>query len=178
MPPRKKANGKKRHLATVGETAAALIEEQRLEQAMEARELRRDGHDWWEIANKMRLTPRDARQAVAYGIRAAAELVNDATKIELLDLELSRLDLLIKANMPEAMKGNTQSGKLILDVVKERVRLLELDKEHTQAGQTTVVVGGTSTEYIEALQTIAAYAQQGHQTVAGELESGEEQASS
>jgi len=159
-----------RHLATVSETTAALLEEERLEKSMEARKLRAEGYDWWEIADKMRLTPKNAREAVAYGIRAAAELVNDATKAELLDLELVRLDMLVKANMRGALQGDVPKGRFILDLVKERVRLLELDTAAATAGQTTVVIGGTSTEYIEALKAIAAYAAESGEVVLGELE--------
>lgn len=166
MPPRK------RHLATVSATTAALLEEEKLAQAMEAKKLRVEGYDWWEIADKMRITPQEARGRVAAGIKAVADLVSDATKIELLDLELTRLDVLMKANMPEALKGNINSGKFVLDLIKERVRLLELDKERVQSGQTTVVVGGTSVEYIAALQEIAAYAANAQQTVTGEIEQG------
>ena len=161
-----------RHLATVSETTAALIEEERLEKAMEARTLRRDGYDWWEIADKMRLTPKGAREAVAYGIKAAADLVNDATKAELLELEVSRLDALMKSVWTDALAGDEKKGKFALEVIRERVKLLELDQGQTAVGQTTVVVGGTSTEYLAALQSIAAHAGT-HDTIAGQVESTE-----
>lgn len=161
-----------RHLSTVTETTKAMMEEERLRVAMEARKLRLAGKDWWEIADQLRLTPKDAREAVAQGIKAAAELVNEATKLEMLQLEVSRLDALTAAAWDGAMRGDEKKGKFVLDLIKERVRLLELDQQGAAAAQTTVVIGGTSTEYIEALKTIAAHAANNPDVVPGELESG------
>lgn len=72
---------------------------------------------------------------------------------ELRALEVSRLDALMSANWDKAMAGDPKAADVV-QTINARVRLLGLDKAiAVLTGYRTVVVGGTSEEYIAALKS-------------------------
>lgn len=153
MPPRKPA--KPRTLSSVSAKNAAKLMEEQNQLAMEALKLRRGGLDWWDIAERLRVTPKVAKEAVASGIKAAAELVDTASKAELLQMEVLRIDSLQQANWQAAMNGDVRAGAFILSLIKERVSMLGLDSQEVNTlTVNTVVVPGASEEYIAALRAI------------------------
>ena len=77
-------------------------------------------------------------------------------------LTLARFEALIAAHWDEATaQGSTRSADLVLKVLAQQSKLLGLD---VQAGvvaddRRTVVIGGTSEEYVAALKAIAGYSE-------------------
>ena len=145
-------------LASVRASTAARLQEERDQRALDAYRLRQKGKDWWEIAEAMKITPAVAKEAVAEGIKAAAEMVSGATKSELLQLEVARLDALQNAVWPDAIMGEPRAVAAARGIIMDRAKLLRLDAdENVSLQQNTVVVTGTSATYVEALRSIASY---------------------
>lgn len=135
--------------------AADVLEEQN-RQARRAFELRQQGKSWWDISEELGITEAMAMNRVDEAIRSASQLVDEYTRRSFLVMEVSRLDALQDAHWGNAIGGNIKAAELILKISAQRAKLLGLDS--TQAVQQTVhtvIVQGTTEEYIQALQQAA-----------------------
>jgi len=74
--------------------------------------------------------------------------------IQELGMELERLNDLQNAHWAEAVSGDINSTKMVLDVMKQRHRLLGLDQLNAADAlvqQTVLVIGQNKDEWVEAL---------------------------
>lgn len=133
---------------------AALLSEQRSNRSRKAYELRRDGKSWFEIAQAIGITELNARGLVATELAAAANAVTEGSRQELLAMELERLDALQNAHWANALL-DVRVAEFVLKVMRERIDLLDLRKAVTEVTNNTLVVAGTSEEYVAALRAIA-----------------------
>ena len=72
-------------------------------------------------------------------------------------LELARLDALLAAHWASATSGSDhKAADLCIKVVAQRAKLLRLDTPPSEDERPrTIVIGGTSEEYIQGLKMIA-----------------------
>lgn len=151
-------------------TTAAIVREDEDKLARQAFELRLKGRSWWAIAEELQVTESKARGLLDRAIQVASDLVSAHAKTQILAMELERLDALHEAHWTRATEGysgydkdgneveigpDVRAGEFILKVAQQRARLLGLEDANAGTTHTTVVVGGTSPEYIEALRRIA-----------------------
>lgn len=130
--------------------------DQRVQTARLALHLQRQGKSLWQIADALGLSHTQTVASIKDALNEAAALVDEASKRELLTLEMSRLDELQDAQWAAAMSGDTKAAEFILKVIDKRAKLLGLvsdDKDEKTTVQ-TVVVTGDSRAYIEALRAI------------------------
>lgn len=128
------------------------------ELALRAYKMRQSGEDWVSIAEKCGISINEARTLVGDAIAQASALVGDGTRVQVLEMELSRLDVLQKSLWQQAVEGDTRSVETVLKVMHARARLLGLDElstQNSQAAATTVVIAsGSNEEYVAALKQI------------------------
>jgi hypothetical protein len=137
---------------TKAKSAADLLEAQN-KQARRAYELRQQGKSWWHIAEELGITESLAMARVDEAIRSASQLVDEYSKRSMLVMEVDRLDALQEAYWFNALSGDVKSAELILKISSQRSKLLGLDDITSQSANVhTVIVQGTSKEYIEALR--------------------------
>jgi len=139
-------------------SAAAIVEERANESARRAWQLRQAGRTWWAIAEDLHLGEGAVKSLVADRIMAASDLVSIGARQEVMLLELARLDALQEAVWPNALLGQREYVETALKVMAARAKLLGLEAALTITSTTnsTVVVAGTSAEYVAALRQIAA----------------------
>jgi len=146
--------------------AAADLIEREAHQMMEAYKLRQAGKGWFQIAAELELPAAKVRSLYSQAITEAAQLVADATKSQILAMELDRLDALQAAHWARATEPRVQgsielppdlkSAEFCLKVIAARTKLEGLEHEDvSNVGPQTVVIAGTSAEYIQALQMVA-----------------------
>lgn len=153
MAPRKP----KTELAAVKKAnSAALLIEKQNEDARRALEMRKQGQSWWYIAEKLGITESAASNLVSHAITAAANLVDEGMKRNLLALEVERLDELQRAVWTDAVGGDIRAVEAALKIIQARSKVLGLDNITTgTVTNNTIVVAGTSEEYVAALQRVA-----------------------
>lgn len=144
-----------RPVKDINDTAAIALRENEL--AMEALRLRRNGYTLAEIAVEMGIPSTRVNGLVKSRLSAAAELVDQAAKSELLALELERFDAMTKGLWPQASRGDPRSVEALLKVSMARAKLLGLEAPPIQvdARTQTVLVGGSTEEYVAALRSIS-----------------------
>lgn len=136
-------------------STVAVLKETRSKTAMKAYEMRREGRSWAEISAALHLEPRRVRRIVIDVMQEAADLVDMGTKQEMLILEIDRIDHLQSLLWPAAQAGDTRAVETILKLILARVKLLGLDMTPEMSVQNnTLVVAGTSEEYIAALRVV------------------------
>jgi hypothetical protein len=147
--------------------ASALLAEETDLKAATAYALRKRGRSWWDIAEELGISEGVAQNLVSSRIAAAADLVSEHTKRQLLGMEVARLDDIMNAHWDDALV-DVRTAELMLKVIAQRAKLLGLDAltEPVQIHQ-TVVVTGTSEEYVRSLQLVVG------RTEPRELEAGE-----
>lgn len=124
-------------------------------QARAALVMQRQGRTLGEIADALGLTEAATHSCIRTALAAAADLVDTASKRELLALEVSRLDALQAAHWDQAVNGDVRSADFILKVIDKRSKMLGLVDTDTDATTVqTVVVTGDSAAYIDALRSI------------------------
>jgi hypothetical protein len=134
--------------------ATALLVEAQDERARRAYDLRKRGRSWWSIAEELEITEGGAKALVANAISAAAELVSAHTRHQLLAMEIARLDDLTDAHWDQAL-FDPRIAELMLKIIAQRAKLLGLESlPAAVATQQTVVVAGTSEEYVAALRLV------------------------
>jgi hypothetical protein len=94
------------------------------------------------------------------------------------ELTMARLEGLLAAQWEQATeRGDTTAAKLVLNVITQQIRLLGLEFKAGDASGTTrsVVIGGTSEEYVAAMKALATHgsgATHGEGTHEGNTEGG------
>ena len=138
-------------------TAAAILSEQENKLARKAYELRQAGCSWFAISESLQISEARAGQLVKMTISEAAKLVSDGARQELLTLEVERLDAMQESLWPTAISGDTRAIETVLKIIAQRSKMLGLDQADTAASviANTVVIGGTTSEYIAALRAVA-----------------------
>lgn len=138
--------------------ASAVLRERRNEMAVRAHALRKSGMSWYDIGNELGLAHTEARRMADEVIRAASDLVDEGMRQQLLALEVARLDDLQRAFWSDALGGDVDAARFVLQVIRERARLERLDADDSAAAPTVaaVVVPASTEEYAEALRMIAA----------------------
>ena len=92
----------------------------------------------------------------SYAITVASSLVDNAYKRELLSMELDRLDDLQRAVWQDAINGDLKAVETALKIIQTRAKVLGLDNvQSATVTNNTIVVAGTSEEYINALRQAA-----------------------
>jgi orotate phosphoribosyltransferase-like protein len=136
-------------------TRKALEEADNLERtnqlALKAYRMRKRGASWWDIAEELKITEEAASTLVRHKIREAAALVDRGAKLELLQLEIERLDEMQWAVYDKATKGDLKAVETVLKIQAQRVRFMGLDTDDN-LDATTIVVSTDPTEYIRALK--------------------------
>jgi len=146
----------KRPLIRAVPTTALEEQERQDEQARLAYEMRQDGKSWYSIAKALGLTESAASQSVARAMEQAAAYVSTESKRQMLELEVARLDRLQDAYWAQAMGGNLRAADFALRVIQARAKVLQLDTiPETNITNNTLVVTGSSEEYVAALRAIA-----------------------
>lgn len=129
--------------------------EKRAQMAKRAHQLRREGRSWWDIAEILGITEYAANRLVADRIAAAAELVDEHAKRELLTMEIDRLDTLQNAIWGDAVNGDRAAVETCLKIIQTRSKILGLDQATgQQVTNNTIVVPGNPSEYIAALKAV------------------------
>ena len=151
-----KTPAKKKAAVVKAANSAALLMEERNEMARRALEMRKEGRSWWSIAEALKITEGQANTLVSQTIMQAANLVDHSMKRELLAMEVERLDDLQRAIWQDAIGGDLKAVEVALKVIQARVKTLGLDNIQSAAvTNNTIVVAGTSEEYINALRRVA-----------------------
>lgn len=124
------------------------------ERAYQAYTLRIAGHDWSAIASRVGYDSATvANRKVKHLIDKAHKAVTDDRRMEIVELELARLDALQAAVWDSALSGDVRSVDSALKVMMHRARLLQLGEESQAATSRTIII--TSDEYVEQLKEIA-----------------------
>lgn len=135
--------------------SAAVLAEKRNQLARQAYEMHVAGHSYYEIGVALGLAENDSRRLVVDTIRAAAAMVDRATKEELLELEVARLDALQAAVWTDAMDGNVRAGEQAMRLIMARAKLLGMDETAIANTVNAVVVPASQEQYAQALRMIA-----------------------
>lgn len=163
--PRRPRNG----LVAVEEASAAAVAAERENTlARQAYDLRQQGWDWFDIAEKLQVPEAQAKRLLSEKIKQAAELFDAGAKTDLLLLEVSRLDRLQRVlweRLDLVLLGEDASTNTIvtlvnaiLGIVRDRAKLFGLDAAALTVNVeqvNTVVVPGKSDEYVAALRQLA-----------------------
>ena len=111
------------------------------------------GHDYDAIAVQVGFTHRaSAWRAVDEAL--AQRVADNADQYRA--LTMARLEKLLASHWVDATEhADTRAADLILKVLAQQVKLLGLDQQGQAADQVqTLVIGGTSAEYVAALQQV------------------------
>lgn len=150
----------KREFIRAVPTTALDVQEKQDEQARLAYEMRQDGKSWYSIAKALGLTESAASQSVSRAMEQAAGYVSEQAKRNLLALEVTRLDRLQEVVWPQAMQGNLRAMDMALRIIMARAKVQQLDViPDTSITNNTLVVTGSSEEYVAALRAIAGVGQ-------------------
>lgn len=124
--------------------------------ALKAYKLKAQGYSLWEIAEECQVTEAVASHLINEQLTEAAALVSEGAKRTMLTMEIDRLDQMQKSIWRLAVSGDLAAVDRVVKIIQTRARLLGLeDGALAQVVNNTVVVSGTSPEYIEALRAYA-----------------------
>lgn len=152
----RRRNGKSL-VAVTEANSAAILQENQDQTARKAYELRLAGKSWFEIAKTLGIVESDARTIVSNQLTAAAAAVSDGAKQELLALEIERIDQLHASRWEAALRGDRVAFDQILKLAELRAKRLRLDDiSDVSITNNTLVVAGTTEEYINALRATIA----------------------
>jgi len=152
----KKAAVTKEIARTKKVTSAALLQDERNEKARKALEMRRSGRSLWSIAEHLGISERNVNTLISDALKEAADLVDAGHKRSLLAMEVDRLDELQSAVWQDAINGDRQAVETALKIIQARAKVLGLDNMPTSTiTNNTIVVAGTSEEYVAALRRVA-----------------------
>jgi hypothetical protein len=126
--------------------------------AHEAHRLRVTGAAWSDIAVATGYSSGAVCQlAVTAYLQKAALMQTPEQQRAALQTELDRLDELQRTCWPAATSGDVKAGHLALKIIVERARLLGVNQPpQGDRTQQTIVIGGTSEEYIAGLKQVLA----------------------
>lgn len=143
-------------LASVTPSTAIVLQEEQDEQARQAYEMRQDGKSWYTIAKALGLSEGAAQHIVSKAMEQAAAYVSTESKRQLLALEVDRMDRLQESAWASALQGNRADREFCLRVIMARAKLLGLENlPDVSITNNTLVVAGSSEEYVAALRAIA-----------------------
>lgn len=155
MTPPAKKTSKSVERVKKANTAAVLQEEQN-KLAMQAFQMRKSGASWWQIAEELKISEQQAGMLVHNKIKEAARLVDEGAKRTMLAMEVDRLDSLQQAIWTDAIGGDRQAIETALKIIQARAKVLGLDSIPTSTvTNNTIVVAGTSEEYVAALKRVS-----------------------
>jgi len=152
---------KKSTAVAMSQTNKAIVEAEKRERqtklAKKAHQLRTEGASWFEIAEELKITENVASSLVADRVRAAAALVDEGAKRQILSLELERLDALQRSIWSTAITGDARAIDTALKIMAARAKLLGLDEaiNANQVTNNTIVVPGNPVEYVAALRAMS-----------------------
>jgi len=150
------ANAKKQVATTKKALQAADAQYAENERIMTAYKMKKEGRSWWQIAEALKISEYQASRLVSQAITVASSLVDNAYKRELLSMELDRLDDLQRAVWQDAINGDLKAVETALKIIQTRAKVLGLDNvQSATVTNNTIVVAGTSEEYINALRQAA-----------------------
>jgi hypothetical protein len=138
--------------------APQLVEVEVFDSAHQAHRLRVDGLPWSEIAVSTGYSsPAVCQMAVTAFLQKAAVRRTPDQQQAALQLELDRLDALQRGCWHAATKGEVKSALLALKIIEVRAKLLGLDQiPEDDAQPRTIVIGGSSAEYIAGCKRVIA----------------------
>jgi hypothetical protein len=124
-----------------------------------AYQLHLQGKDWETVAKETGYQDGYVAQVdVRKYIHRAALEMDRANKLEVIGIELARLDALQNAVWDDAMEGDTKAVDAVLKVMSHRAKLLGLEVIAAGASELqqakTVIIQGNSEEYIKALTLV------------------------
>ena len=129
------------------------------EKCTAAVKLRRAGHSWNTVVDQLGYANvQTAMVEVRRYLHAAAVAQSDEDRAQALALEVERLDELQAAYWDTALSGDIKAAEYVLKVIGQRSRLRGLEEIHKSGdtgGTRTVVIAGTSEQYVQALKELA-----------------------
>lgn len=152
IPPRKRRARKGAALTPVPDPV--IIEDP----AYEAHRLRLTGLPWREVAGLTGYASEVTAQMAVTGYLQRAALTHSADQARLaLATELDRLDALQSRWWATALDGDVGAANVVLKIIAQRSRLLGLEDgdRRTGAATRTIVITGTTEDYVAQLQAIA-----------------------
>lgn len=124
--------------------------------AWEAYQLRLKGWSPAEITKKGKLgysSPADVTKAINARVKLEARKMDSDERDTVLMIMLDQCDALIKAYWDLAVNGSVNDAKLVLDTIKTKAHLAQVDlPDASSMGQTVLVVSGDETDYVRALR--------------------------
>lgn len=143
-------------LQAVTESSALVLQEERDEKSRLAYTMRQDGKSWYTIAKVLGVSESTIKTSVSRAMEEAAAMISTESKRQLLALEVDRLDRLQETVWMDAMRGDLQAVRTAIQVILARAKVLGLDAiPDTSITNNTLVVTGSSEEYVAALRAIA-----------------------
>ena len=115
------------------------------EKQEKALQLRIEGCSYREIAKKMKCSRTQAHTYVVDALKESTSRIAKSAD-DLRDLELERLDKLIKGLYPKAKKGDTQAVTSLLKVMEQRQKLTGIQAAPQVLGEILAETGGGDSE--------------------------------
>ena len=119
--PKRPARGKGRKPGPGSHVVVNAIDNERI-----ALEFRKQGHPYWQIGNQLGMTEEGARQCVLRALKRLRETVTESS-IEVLEMELGRLDDMWKGLEKRARSGDVFAVDRCLRIQDRRAKYLGLD---------------------------------------------------
>jgi hypothetical protein len=139
-----------------GELVAIPSEPTQDERAYAAHQLRLGGFTWTEVAARAGYAnAASANVEVKAFLQRAALMRDHSLRQEALDMEMDRLDALQSSAWGAAMTGDLKAIDTCLRVMGHRAKLLGLEYREEVSVQRTIVVTGTTDQYVQTLKAIA-----------------------
>lgn len=116
-----------------------------------AQQLRLAGATWDEIAEALGYQSGPTAHATVK--RNTAQLAKQSRE-ELMSLDLERLDMLQLVHWRAARQGDLKATEMVLKIMAMRSKYLGLDNatyEEESTGSGTIIIGGDSDDYLEAI---------------------------
>lgn len=122
-----------------------------------AQQLRMAGASWEEVAASLGYASADSCRLVVKNSRRNRSQDTETLE-DMVDLELERLDMLQLICWRTAKDGDLKAIQTILAIMQLRMRMLGTEKKPDQgqnvSNNTAIFIGGTETEYVEALRRV------------------------
>jgi hypothetical protein len=126
------------------------------ERAYAAHQLRLGGLTWTEVATKAGYANAATANVEVKAFLQRAALMRDyALRQESLDMEMDRLDALQAAAWGAAMTGDLKAIDTCIRVMGHRAKLLGLEYREETVVNRTIVVTGSTEQYVQTLKMIA-----------------------
>lgn len=126
------------------------------ERAHAAHQLRLSGKRWHEVAAKAGYANAATANVEVRAFLQRAALSRDiALREEALELEMDRLDALQEVAWGAAMSGDLKAIDSCLRIMGHRAKLLGLEYRDEAQATRTIVVAGTTEQYVRTLKAIA-----------------------